>query len=129
MGLVPTGKREAMVGGSQPTPAGDTAFSRPVDERQMQFKTKVLGPWANLEKIGKAANAAVNPRALTRSSQPIRTKSTSTQLAEDQIISVSWYVFLDFAKFLEQWLPNVWQAIVSGSASGLAQRNSRCGTS
>ena len=117
-GLVPVGKREAYLAASQPQPGTDADPAVPLfSAQQMLFKTQVTVPWASLEDTGKRANTALSPNALEPSPDPlIQAKIRNT--AKDQIQCLSWYVFLDFANYLVDKIPNVWSAI-SGSATSL----------
>ena len=119
MGLVPVGKREAYLAASQPKPATETGNLPPlVSTRQMLLKSQVLGPWSNLEGIAQAANDV-----LTKPEQGVTPAQADLdkirQRTNDQIRSISWYTFLDFANFLSSYAPPVWNAISGSGAVSL----------
>lgn len=117
-GLVPVGKREAYLAASQPQPATDTEPAVPViGAQQMLFKTQVTVPWASLEDTGKAANNVAESNKDADKPDP-NVQTTIRNAAKDQILFLSWYVFLDFANYLVDKIPNVWSAI-SGNATSL----------
>jgi hypothetical protein len=117
-GLVPVGKREAYIAAPQRTqdqkivmPAGQTA---PPDPRTLLFMAQVTEPWKRLVERAAALN-----RMQTTQPSPLTNDSALTGLAlekslkesREQMQTASWYVLLDFAKLLCQYIPNVWEAI------------------
>ena len=117
-GLVPVGKREAYLAASQPKPASETGSLPPlISTRQMLLKSQVLGPWSNLEDVAKAANDVLtNLQQNAASSNDLQ---NARQRASDQIQSISWYTFLDFANFLGSYAPPVWNAITGAGGGSL----------
>jgi hypothetical protein len=75
----------------------------------------VLGPWANLEGVGKAGSVIITN--LQQNSASANDLNTARQRVNDQIQSISWYTFLDFANFLSSYAPPVWNAI-AGTGGG-----------
>jgi hypothetical protein len=113
-GLVPVGKRETLVGAVRPTTLPNTAA--PLSATQMLLKTQVMGPWANLEIVGKTAFYNINQPVFDSKYAPSTADmNKAIQSGTDQIIASSWYVFLDFANFIQDRVPPVWQAIATGS--------------
>ena len=109
-GLVPVGRREHYLAASQPQAATNTDPPVPLlDPRQMLFKTQVTGPWDALEKIAGAANTAAQaPDPNVTPQPPSGALPKLINDARDQVLSLSWYVFLDFANYLAANIPNVW---------------------
>lgn len=107
-GLVPVGKREAYLGAPLVTsPAG--AVSKPTPPppplgglRETLLNMQVIQPWANLDQLEQLKNA-----------DPKNTDPKQIQSLQDQIQVASWYILLDFAQYLQKYLPKVWQAITS----------------
>ncbi|HEY6390738.1 MAG TPA: hypothetical protein VIX89_05650, partial [Bryobacteraceae bacterium] len=120
MGLVPVGKREAYLAASQPKPATETGSLPPlVGTRQMLLKSQVIGPWANLDELAIAAKDVATPEAGTTPAPTVADLHKIQQRANDQIQSISWYIFLDFANFLSSYVWPVWNAISGGAGGSL----------
>ena len=115
-GLIPVAKREALLGAKRPATGAPGEKAIP-DERQMQLKLQVLGPWANLEDI---ARVAKDQTENTGGDHPdAQERAATLQRSNDQIQTVAWYILLDFANWLETNLGEVWAAI-NGSPAGLS---------
>jgi hypothetical protein len=118
-GLVPVSRREAYIAaaprsGDAPT-TGGAAPASTLDSRLALLKTQVTEPWRRL--IDRAATTEAILRAATSASTvPGQSeRETMRKEAREQIQTVSWYVLLDLAKYLQQHLPDAW-AVVSGTA-------------
>lgn len=117
-GLIPVGKREAFMGASEqvveettiadPTaPIGDV--DRIADPRVTYLRMRVTEPWKQLLEQAHRGNLFLNdPAAEVRERKSLR----------EQIQSISWYVLLDFAKFLEEHIPAVWNRLNGQAISG-----------
>ncbi|MFL6227732.1 MAG: hypothetical protein ACJ741_03020 [Pyrinomonadaceae bacterium] len=148
-GLVPVGKREAYMGAasllqSQLSAAAMNAAAsggatQPeneiVDPRMMALWRDVTEPWKVLLQRADAARAAVEPDKWTPShavspappstDKPMdaddpNAKTASIKATRELIQTGSWYILLDFAKYLEENLPSVWAAITAPGASSPA---------
>jgi hypothetical protein len=124
IGLVPVGKRESYLAASQPQPGTETGTLPPlVTARQMLFKSQVLGPWSIIEETATAAHDVIaHPEKPFDSDQLaqlelIRNRTTA------QVLSTSWYIFLDFANYLSAHATPVWNALtgVAGDPPNAAQ--------
>jgi len=118
-GLVPVGRREAYLAASQPQPSTDPSPAVPLTSpRQMAFKSKVTVPWSALEQVAVAANSstAPPPSGSGATQAQINDLASSRNTALDQILGMSWYVFLDFANYLADNLANVWNGTPRTSA-------------
>jgi hypothetical protein len=127
-GLVPVGRREAyLAAGVGPVAGDDTtggaagAKTRP-DPRTLLFQLQVTGPWNQLlgqamdeydrsTGFGGTAPSKIetdyrNDDDLTPPSQPLGTAGL-----RDQMQTTSWYILLDFARFLRQHVPRVWTVL------------------
>ena len=137
-GLIPVGKRETWLGApagsvgmaqnpTDPAPAGPGGASL----TKTIFENDVIGPWKALIEQARVAQDNMQKSA------PAYFKSELEKLDEDerevldqdivkeqermfrtlrdQIQTGSWYVLLDFARFLEEYLPQVWK-VITGEA-------------
>jgi hypothetical protein len=109
-GLVPVGRREAYLAASQPKPTIDSDPQVPlVNARQMVFKAQVTVPWSTLEDTGVLAFKATAPPDPAVKPQPQQSDYDKIlNDARDRIVASSFYVFLDFANWLNNNIPNVW---------------------
>src|SRR5262245_36337676 len=119
-GLVPVGKREAYLHASQLEQTGDpppvVAPSKLPDPRMMIVWSQVTEPWKRL--IERAEAAKTNGAKESGSTAPWKdddppagANSGALKAAREQIQTGSWYALLDLAKFLEEHIGNVWQAL------------------
>jgi hypothetical protein len=119
-GLVPVGKREAYMGAARaPLAASSTAPTTP-DPRAILFWTQVREPWQSLAETAAAANKMQNtPASKLTQDQPLSGPPlvASLKASREAIQIGSWYTLLDFASYLQQYLPNVWQQISTGTPS------------
>jgi hypothetical protein len=127
-GLVPVGKREAYMGASAlsnsaPDNGAEDAdvkeYDKPVDPRMMPLWLDVTEPWTRLIERAGATYKMFNPPSLPKTADEAfdaTAKKETLKSLREQIQTVSWYILLDFAKFLEQYLPDVW-ATVMGTAT------------
>jgi hypothetical protein len=129
--LVPVGKRETYLGAaalpaSGPVPNPDLPDS---DPRVAFLHAQVVEPWKNLVQRALAVLLLIKPPPppTTIPPTPPPTPPTDLQISDavcavrEQIQTVSWYLLLDFAKYLQNDLPNVWKAVTDpGAASQLS---------
>jgi hypothetical protein len=134
-GLVPVGKREHYMCAGSATATSNAAtetadddsvksYERPIDPRMMPLWLDVTEPWARLiEQAGTAfkmfAAPPDEPPTEDKEFTPAAKKATLKSQRE-QIQTVSWYILLDFAKYLEQHLPNVWLTVSAQSTPTLS---------
>ncbi len=124
-GLIPVGKREAYMGASlrapnsQASQNGSANASANSDPRMLLLWTQVTEPWKRL--IEQAAGA--RPKIYDDPSPPFdddpptfQQKAAALKVSREQIQVGSWYVLLDFAKLLQERLPNVIKKIAGESA-------------
>ncbi len=131
-GLVPVGKREAYMGASRRRAAGEPApaSEKKVDPRMMFFWTQVTEPWKTLiEQASAARRMQGGPVAGDPPSddKPLSTNpsalAASKKATREQIQTISWYILLDLAKLLKQYIPNVWQSLMGQPATLNANQN------
>ncbi|MCA1816445.1 MAG: hypothetical protein LC746_08595 [Acidobacteria bacterium] len=102
-----------------------------LDPRMMKLWLDVTEPWKALLQKADAARAVEDPTwlpghavATPSGDAPFDLNNATQKGAHDAAVKSarellqtgSWYVLLDFAKFLEENLPKVWAAVVSPSA-------------
>ena len=121
-GLIPVGKREAYVGAPERSSNNqlvlDPDLPPPPDKRTLLFMAQVTEPWKRLierafalDKMHKATSSVptddepFTPTAL----------AASIKTNREQIQTTAWYVLLDLAHLLKQYLPNVWNSIMGES--------------
>lgn len=120
-GLVPTGKRESYMGAPALAPGGATGGgagqdSAPsaVDPRMMPLWLQVTEPWKRLIEKSESARAMQStPKSKLSTDEPLPgdAKVASTKALREQIQTISWYILLDFTKYLAENLPAVWQVV------------------
>jgi hypothetical protein len=117
-GLVPVGKRESWmaaavansVSGIDPQ-ANDAVYNSGLSHARVMFMTEVTEPWKIL-----VEQAEFKKQGLARRFDSFDTSGSSSgetdnarRTHRDNIQMASWYVLLDFAKFLEKYLPALWR--------------------
>ncbi|MDX6269648.1 MAG: hypothetical protein QOD28_871 [Acidobacteriota bacterium] len=130
-GLVPVGKRENYMGagavanannaGADAPPAND--YDAPVDPRMMPLWLDVTEPWTRLIERAGASDKMFNPPSLPKTDDEpydAAAKRDTLKSLREQIQTVSWYVLLDFAKLLEQYLPDVWATVLGTATPALS---------
>ena len=125
-GLVPVGKRESWmaaavadsVSGIDPQ-SDDSEFNSGLSRARVIFMTDVTEPWKIL-----VEQAEFKKQSLSRSFDRFDTSGSASEETDkarrthrDNIQMASWYVLLDFAKFLEQYLPALWSIAAQLSAN------------
>jgi hypothetical protein len=112
-GLVPVGKREAYMAAPVQSPdAGARSVNEPLPKtaRKIHFRSQVAEPWKKIidqsERFGTILSTKSDPSPDTAQTDSL------VKGAREQIQTQSWLVLLDFALFLEQYVPDVWDAIV-----------------
>jgi hypothetical protein len=119
-GLVPVGRRETYVAAPQRVQPGDPqppSAVKVADPRMMLMWSQVTEPWSRLLETAAAAKTASTPDPNLSNDKTILQAETDRWIKglREQIQTVSWYILLDFAKLLEQYLPNVWATLTGHS--------------
>jgi hypothetical protein len=125
-GLVPVGKREVYMGAVQHIQAGDpppaVAPPPPVDSRMMLVWTQFTEPWGRLLEQAEATRKTLNEPSPVpgTNGEPFRSSANAATLkaSREQIQTASWYALLDFAKFLEAHISDVWRALLGQPPQG-----------
>lgn len=110
-----------------PLPAGEEVIAgddvpavpgnQPLGPREVLFRSQVTEPWKQL--VARAAAVKTILAATIPDVTPAEELELKRQLREnarEQIQTGSWYVLLDFAKYLQDHLPGVWTRLETGEA-------------
>lgn len=134
-GVIPVGRREAYMGA--PLANGGAASANGATKktaRKILFRTQVTEPWKSLitraedtrRKIkgGAASPADKNPDPPMNdgTQEGLDAVNGFLKATREQVQTVSWYILLDLADYLKQYLPDVWTSIKNGAnVAGLTQ--------
>ncbi|MFL6210642.1 MAG: hypothetical protein ACJ74W_17450 [Pyrinomonadaceae bacterium] len=134
-GLVPVGKREAYMGaGLLPPPkktgagasgatgGAESVDEPPVDPRMMPLWLQVTEPWKRVIERADAqrtTQSTTEPN-LTEDPMPAGDLAKWLKQTREQFQTSSWYILLDFAQYLKEQLPDLWQAISSANPASAA---------
>ena len=121
------GRQKRSLYGGQFSPKPDdpppvTSSPEPFDSRMVLVKSQMTEPWKRLLERADAAKKmqeATSDPATPSEDKPLvkgdpltnDAYEKSVKTTREQIQTISWYILLDFAKFLQKYLPNVWQAV------------------
>lgn len=122
-GVIPVSRREAWMGASvegelPATEEPESIISKGSSLASLLFQTDVVAPWRLLlEQAEFKKNAAEKsfPNFASDATAELRERQRLQRTSRDEIQTGSWYVLLDFARFLEKHLPDIWQ-VLSGDA-------------
>jgi hypothetical protein len=129
-GVIPVGRRETYVGARVLPPVDNSSLAQsvPVDDetpdpRLFLFQMRVTGPWSelvlqNMDQIEKDLNSGVDSSmnaALSEAgvSPPPNSPGDINTIARNQAQTVSWYILLDFERFLYNHVRNVWRVLAN----------------
>lgn len=96
-GLIPVGKREEYMGARLETVPNGNKSTAPADVREILLQIQVTQPITNLLTMAK--------------NTPLIGSPSTTRTIRDQIQQSSWFILLDFVKYLESYLPRLMDAI------------------
>lgn len=120
-GLIPVGKREAYLAApkhksADPNSEASSGLQTSPDPRRILFEADVTAPWKALVEQAQTLELGFldknNPNPT--SSDNARVKNNFDKViktTQEQIQTASWYILLDFAKFLHKHLNAVWREI------------------
>lgn len=114
-GAIPVSRREQWVGAglSDDVDSSGTTTSAGRSMAGFLFQTDVVAPWKLLlEQAEFKKKAADNTfDFVSGDKKPDRLRLLRT--SRDEIQTGSWYVLLDFAKFMQSHLPDIWQVLIA----------------
>lgn len=119
IGLIPVAERDNLLKGGLPNPPSEQALPPLTDARDMLLKKQVIYPLSTLEALANDAVKMANPAASVNP-QPAPTDLQAVlDSANGRIQTVSYYILLDFARYLEKYLPELWHTIHGGPGPAL----------
>jgi hypothetical protein len=121
-GLIPVGKREAYLSAPEqkenqiPVSDKDSRKEKAKNALQALFEAQVIAPWKALIEQAKVTHDTVLSKDVpleTGNSQEKKAKQARSMIKEarEKIQTASWYILLDFAKFLEKNLDAFWKGL------------------
>lgn len=129
-GLIPAGRREAyMAATSLPQPNDEPPVVKPQpvpDPRMALVWSQVTEPWKSLieradtaKTMNSGTKIPTDPTAAPPGASPLtgNTLQSTMKTTREQIQTGSWYILLDFAKFLEAQVNSVWERLGQTVAS------------
>ncbi len=100
-GLIPVSRRQTYVTARENKPAASGTDTSPVDDqRKIDFQRQVLDPWVELVNYG-TQNGITGPVASNDPRYPL-----AVGVAQGSAL-----VLVDFANYLQQYLPELWKAV------------------
>jgi hypothetical protein len=124
-GLIPVGKREAYMGAAKASAVtlSTPSFGAPLPKtaRKILFRSQVAEPWKNVIQQAFAVRKTVRESDPSPSDEQ---RDALLRLSHEQLQTSSWYILLDFAAYLQQYMPNVWQAVNDPSQRNALSRSS-----
>lgn len=128
-GLIPVTNRETYLGAGQyESPSsqvseniGDEQSQSISDLRMVIFETQVAAPWRSLleQTVNQKDRLGATPQNPFEGETPhtriANEKDKIVRASREQIQTISWYILLDFAKFLRNHLDNVWGMVTNSS--------------
>jgi hypothetical protein len=110
-GMVPVGRREAYMGAGEVAPNGNGSANGATKKtaRKIHFRTQIAEPWKSLLERADAVNRLQSD---SKEAPPAADLVTARKESREQIQTMSWYILLDLSKYLSQYLPQVWAAIL-----------------
>ena len=136
-GLIPVGKREEYIEAPVYKGKMNDEIASPVmasdggtDHFREVFYSDVIGPWkALIEQAEIVQNNTINsnlfPDIASNSFKEELDKARIVRTTRDQIQTGSWYVLLDFAKILHQYLPRIWNVLTKKTSRKELDTNER----
>jgi hypothetical protein len=115
-GVIPVGRREAYLGA--PKASGGTAAAGITSRtsRKILLRKEVIEPWKGLVRRAlDTRRSFVGPFATGDRAPNASEKAARLRIEREQIQTVSWFILLDFAKYLATYLKPVWRAVLNPS--------------
>lgn len=120
--MIPVGKREVYMGAGPYVPTANGAAKQnatPKTARKIHFRMTVAEPWKNLIKLASDANKLLAAPAGDVKPQPSQADLDQLKKgSREQVQTLSWLLLLDFANYLQQYLPRVWAAVLVETNQG-----------
>jgi hypothetical protein len=115
-GMIPVGRREAYMGAGTFTPLtnGSSApNTTKKTERKIHFRMQVTEPWKNLLRTADDARKTLASAATADPAPDVSELNLLKTKSRESAQTLSWYILLDFAKYLQQYMPDFWASVMS----------------
>ena len=116
-GVIPVGRREAYLGAPKTEGGTGTPGVTLRTARKVLLRKEVIEPWKSLvRRAAQVRPSLVGP--FTDPDKPDKEpkdsqKAKRLKIEREQIQTASWYILLDFAKYLSTYLRPVWRAVLN----------------
>lgn len=118
IGLIPVAERDNLLKGAQPNPASEPPLRPLTDARNMLLKKQVIYPLSTLEALAIDAVKMASPDPTKVDPMPsVDDLQKVIDGANARIQTVSYYVLLDLARYLETYVRSLWNTIHDGSSA------------
>ena len=115
-GVIPVGKREAYLGAPRSTGSGAAAGVTSRTSRKVLLRREVIEPWKSLVRRADQVHRSFVPPFVGGDRRPTNAeRAARLRFEREQIQTISWFILLDFAKYLATYLKPVWRAVVDPS--------------
>jgi hypothetical protein len=115
-GVIPVGRREAYLGAPKSSGGGSAPGVTSRTSRKILLRKEVIEPWKSLVRRAQDVRASfVGPFTGDDRPPTATEKAARLRLEREQIQTVSWFVLLDFAKYLAAYVKPVWRAVIDPS--------------
>lgn len=111
-GLIPVGRRDAYHAAARTDSLGNVSLAESKKTpRKLLFRSQVAEPWKNVinRAVGMKRSATRDPAA---DIPDLDKQGREERKAHENLMTASWYVLLDFAEYLKEYLPAVWDAVL-----------------
>jgi hypothetical protein len=116
-GVIPVGKREAYLGAPKAESATATPGVTPRTARKIMLRKEVIEPWKALVRRAQDVNRTfVGPFIGDNKAPGGADRQAKVKIEREQIQTVSWFILLDFARFLATHVKPVWRAVLDPAA-------------
>ncbi|CAN5805897.1 hypothetical protein BH20ACI4_BH20ACI4_12030 [soil metagenome] len=112
-GVIPTGRREAyMAAGKAAAQSSGNSISAntSIDSRVYLMRSIFRDPWKSLLQTAANAKSAL-AESNTNEAKDVASRKNIVKGSREQIQTASWLILLDFAKFLAEEMPRVWNKL------------------
>jgi hypothetical protein len=119
-GVVPVGRREAYLGAPKATGgSGAMAGVTARTSRKILLRKEVVEPWKTLVRRALGVQQTFTISTADGYERPSADQQQRKLRTErEQIQTISWFVLLDFAKYLAQYVKPVWRVVLDPSRRG-----------
>ena len=108
-GLVPVGKHDAYLGAAAGPPGANGPPTGAKTSRKILPAKEVIEPWKQLIERARKTRVTLIEKV---DGNPTPDKANLLKIEREQIQTASWYLLLDLARYLRDYIPNVHQRIV-----------------